>query len=306
MPKPPLIVICGPTSSGKSSLAMKLAPLFRGEIIIADSRQVYRGLDIGTSKPTPEEQEQVPHHLVDIKNPDEVFSVGEYKKLATQAIKDIHGRDKLPFLVGGTGLYIDAVAGGLDIPPVPPDKKLRTKLEKLDTKELFNQLEELDPQFAQEVDEQNKRRLVRALEVIKKTGQKFSDQRKRKPVPYQVLYLAIAWPREKLYQRIDTTVDQMIDEGLIDEIKQLLARGISYERLQDLGLEYRYISQAVTGQLPQDEAFQQLKYKSHQFAKRQLSWFRQNKKIHWLACASKLKPVVSKSDAEELISKISP
>jgi len=282
MSKPKLIVICGPTSSGKSGLAMKLAPKFQGEIVIADSRQVYRHLDIGTSKPTRDEQKQVPHHLVDIREPSEVFTAGEYKKLAEQAIADIHGRGKLPFLVGGTGLYIDAVAGGLDIPDIPPDQKLRDELEKLETTELLEQLKELDPEFAAEVDTQNKRRLVRALEVIKKTGQKFSDQRKLQPVPYHVLYLAIDWPRDELYQRIDQVIDRMMDQGLIDEVKQLLDQGIPYERLQELGLEYRFISQAVTGKLDQAEAIQELKYKSHQFAKRQLSWFRRNKKIHWL------------------------
>ncbi len=280
--KSKLIIICGPTSSGKSGLAMKLAPEFSGEIVIADSRQVYKDLTIGTSKPTKKDQQQAPHHLVDIVEPSKVFTVGQYKKIAEKAIADIHARNKLPFLVGGTALYIDSVARGLDIPEIEPDQKLRNKLEKQTETELFAKLEELDPEFAKQVDKQNKRRLVRAIEVCEKSGQKFSDLRKKKPVPYETLFLAIKWPREELYNRIDETVEDMIEQGLLDEVKGLLAAGLTYERLDNLGLEYRFASQIVAKKISEDEGVQKLKYASHQFAKRQLTWFRKYRDLHWL------------------------
>ncbi len=277
-----LVVICGPTSSGKSGLAMKLAPKFNGEIVIADSRQVYKQLDIGTAKPTPAEQKTVPHHLVDICEPGDDFSVGKYKKIATKAIAVVHRSGNLPFLVGGTGLYIDALTQGYEIPAVSPDSKLRSELEKKSLEQLYSEIKELDPLFATRVDRKNKRRLIRAIEVCQKTGRRFSDQRKKTKPPYDVVYLALDWPRAELYQRIDQTVDKMMAAGLKKEVSGLIDSGVSADWLLSIGLEYRYLTKIVTGDLAEADGIQQLKYASHQFAKRQLTWFRRNKKIHWL------------------------
>ncbi|MFC1721706.1 tRNA (adenosine(37)-N6)-dimethylallyltransferase MiaA [Patescibacteria group bacterium] len=290
-----LIVILGPTSSGKSGLAMKLVTESKGEIVIADSRQVYKDLNIGTSKPTPQDQQRVPHHLIDIKKSGDDSSVGEYKKLATETIKDIHKRKKTPFLVGGTGLYIDSITEGLEIPEVPPNLELRAELESKSLDTLVTELEELDYDFTEQVDRQNKRRLIRAIEVCRETGRKFSDLRQKKPVPFDILFLAIAWPREKLYQRIDDTVDQMMTSGLKQEIEGLLKKGVSSDWLINLGLEYRFITPVVQRTAKEAEAIQKLKYASHQFAKRQLTWFRRNKKIRWL------KPAEAESKASELV-----
>lgn len=292
-----LIVIGGPTSSGKSGLAMKIAPKFKGEIIIADSRQIYAGLNIGTSKPTPEDQKLVPHHLVDIRQPEKQFSVGNYKKLATKVISEIHRRNKIPFLVGGTGLYIDSIVEGLGIPEVSPNQELRNELEKKSLKDLIAKLKKLDPEFAKQVDQQNRRRLIRALEVCRETGKKFSELRRKKEVPYDILYLAIDWPRKELYERIDDTIDEMIKNGLEEEISNLLEQGVSPQWLLNLGLEYRFITPLVQKKATRAEAVQKLKYASHQFAKRQLTWFRKNKKIRWL------KPAEAESRTQELLIK---
>lgn len=290
-------MICGPTSSGKSALALKLARRFNGEIVSADSRQVYRGLDIGTSKPTAAEQKAVPHHLIDIFSPQHEFSVGEYKKLASQAIARIHQKKHLPFLVGGAGLYIDAVASGWSIPEVPPEPQLRAALEAKSFAQLFSQLRELDPETARTIDRHNKRRLIRALEVCLRTGDRFSRLRKKDPVPFAPLFLALAWPRAELYRRIDQTIDQMISRGLKTEVAHLLQKGLSPARLFDLGLEYRFIGEVFSGRLSERAAIQKLKTASHQYAKRQLTWFKRNKDIHWLP------PDKAESEARQLIEK---
>lgn len=277
-----LIVICGPTSSGKSALALSLAKKFKGEIVLADSRQVYRGLDIGTAKSSLAERKSVPHHLLDIINPGTDFSVAQYKKLAVAAIAAIHARDKIPFLEGGTGLYLDAITQGLAIPAIPPDPELRSRLESKTTTELLAQLQILDPAYAREVDPQNRRRLVRALEVCLKSGRPYSSERRQTKVPYEILYLAIRWPRAELYQRIDRQVDQIVSTGLKQEIKTLLTTGVSPDWLIKLGLEYKFLTPVVLNKAEEKTAVQKLKFASHQFAKRQLTWFRRNKKIRWL------------------------
>lgn len=294
---PKIVVICGPTASGKSALALNLASRFSGEIIGADSRQVYRRLDIGTSKPTPEELALIPHHLIDVCPPEHEFSVGEYKKLARQAITAVLQRKKLPFLVGGSGLYLDAVAGGLAIPAIAANAKLRAKLETKSFAALYTQLRRLDSVLAKTIDRHNKRRLVRALEVCLATGKPFSTLRKKEASPYNSLWLAIAWPRLQLYQRIDRTIDRMMAQGLKKEVASLIKDGISSTRLLSLGLEYRFISEVVTGRLAEAAAVQKLKFASHQYAKRQLTWFKRNKAIHWLP------PDSAESESRQLIEK---
>lgn len=281
--KTPLIVILGPTASGKTSLAIDLARKFRGEIICADSRSVYKKLDLGTAKPSEEEQKLVPHHLLDIVKPEEHFSVAEFKKLAEEKIADIWSRGKIPFLVGGSGLYIDSVIYGYDIPEVAPDQKLRDKLEKLSTEELFKNILEKDPEFSKKVDKNNKRRLIRALEVMEKTGQKFSKLRKKNPPKYNLLILGIDLPREELYQKIDARVDSRVKAGMIEEVRDLIEKDkIDMTWLDDLGLEYRYLTRYILGRMTKEDAIQELKFAIHNFVRRQMTWFRKNKKIQWI------------------------
>ena len=290
-----IVIICGPTASGKSALALNLAQVFYGEIIGADSRQVYQRLDIGTSKPTPEELRLVPHHLINVCDPEHKFSVGEYKKLAAAAIEKTTAKKHLPFLVGGTGLYLDAVAGELVIPEITADPKIRTDLERKSYADLYSQLKKLDPALAESIDRHNKRRLVRAVEVCLITGKPFSQVRQKRRCPYDTLWLAIRWPRPELYRRIDLTIDRMVKQGLNREVARLITEGVSFTRLFELGLEYRYVGEIVAHRLSEADAVQKLKFASHQYAKRQLTWFKRNPKIHWLS------PHTAAKEAENLI-----
>ncbi len=281
--KPPLIVVLGPTASGKSGLAIALAQHFDGEIVSADSRQVYRDLDIGTAKVTAEEQELVPHHLLDVANVEEVYTVSQFQQQAIAAIDDILVRDHLPLLAGGSPHYIQAVVDHLTIPPVPPQPALRAQLEARPLAELLAQLEQLDPQAAASIDRNNPRRVIRALEVCLVTGQPFSTQRRTGEPLYRSLLIGISWPRAVLYARIDARVDERMRQGMAQEVRDLLARGISHERLEALGLEYRYISRWLCGDFASEtEMVQRLKYAIHDFTRRQLSWFRKDQRITWL------------------------
>lgn len=278
-----LVVILGPTASGKTKLAINLAKKFHGEIICADSRSVYKKLDIGTAKPTQKEQTEVPHHLLDVANPGDIFTVAQFQKLANKKINEISKRGKIPFLVGGSGLYIDSIIYGLKIPEVAPDWKLRSSLEKLSTSELFNQLTIKDPVFAKQIDKNNSRRLIRALEIIQKTDIKISDIRRKNPPKYPILILGININREKLYKNIDQRIDQRINKGLIEEVEKLINKDkVNSKWLENLGLEYRYITKYVLGELSKKDAIEQLKFASHNFARRQMTWFRKNEKIHWI------------------------
>lgn len=281
--KPPLIVVLGPTASGKSGLAIALARRFDGEIVSADSRQVYRGLDIGTAKVTAEERAFVPHHLLDVADVEEVYSVSQFQQQAIEAIDGILARSHLPFLAGGSPHYIQAVVDHLTIPPVPPQSALRAQLEARPLGDLLAQLEQLDPQAAASIDRNNARRVVRALEVCLVTGQPFSAQRRVREPLYRSLLLGISWPREVLYARIDARVDERMRQGMVQEVRDLLAQGISHERLEALGLEYRYISRWLRGELASEaEMVQRLKYAIHDFTRRQLSWFRKDQRIIWV------------------------
>lgn len=282
-PLPPLVVVLGPTASGKSSLGILLAQTFDGEIVSADSRQVYRGLDIGSAKVTPEERALVPHHLLDVADPGEIYTVSHFQQDAIAAINDILARGKLPFLVGGSPHYIQSVVDHLDIPRIPPQPELRAQLETRPLPDLLAQLEQLDPQSAAEIDRQNPRRVIRALEVCLVSGKPFSALRGKANPLYRPLLLGICWPRETLYARIDARVDERMDQGMVQEVRALLARGISHERLDSLGLEYRYISRLLRGEFANEaEMTQRLKYAIHDFTRRQLTWFRKEKRIVWL------------------------
>jgi len=282
-PLPKLVVLLGPTASGKSGSGITLAQHFNGEIISADSRQVYRGLDIGTAKVTPAEQALVPHHVLDVADPREVYTVAQFQQDAITAINDTLKRGHQPFLVGGSPHYIQAVVDNLDIPHIEPQPELRAQLEKRSLPELLAQLEELDPQSAATIDRNNPRRVIRALEVCLISGNPFSQQRKMAEPLYQCLLLGIEWPREILYHRIDARVDERMQQGMVEEVQGLLDEGISHERLEALGLEYRYITRLLRGEFKnEDEMVQKLKYAIHDFTRRQLTWYRKDKRIVWV------------------------
>ncbi|MFL5629012.1 MAG: tRNA (adenosine(37)-N6)-dimethylallyltransferase MiaA [Ktedonobacteraceae bacterium] len=279
----PLIVVLGPTASGKSTLGIVLAQRFNGEIVSADSRQVYRGLDIGTAKVSPEERVLVPHHLLDVADVQEIYTVAQFQQRAITTIDDILARGHLPLLVGGSPHYIQAVVDNLDIPSIPPQPALRAELEACSLSDLLSQLEQLDPAGAASIDRNNPRRVIRALEVCLISGKPFSEQKRMAAPLYNSLLLGIHWPREVLYQRIDMRVDERMQLGMVQEVRNLLEQGISHERLEALGLEYRFISRWLRGEFASEaEMVQRLKYAIHDFTRRQLTWFRKDQRIIWL------------------------
>ena len=280
---PKLVVVLGPTASGKSGSGITLAQCFHGEIVSADSRQVYHGLDIGTAKVTPEERALIPHHLLDVADPREIYTVAQFQRDAIAAINDILARGHQPFLVGGSPHYIQAVIDNLEIPHIEPQPKLRTQLAARPLAELLAQLEELDPQSASTIDRNNPRRVIRALEVCLVSGKPFSQQRRVAAPLYLSLLLGIEWPREVLYRRIDARVDERMRQGMVQEVQRLLDEGVIHERLEALGLEYRFISRWLRGEFKsEDEMVERLKYAIHDFTRRQLTWFRKDKRIAWI------------------------
>jgi len=280
--KPSLIVILGTNASGKSSLGIRLAKKFNGEIVSADSRQVYKGLDIGSGKVTKTEQEAIPHYMLDVVKPNTEFSLARYQKLAFSAIDNILKRKKLPFLVGGTGLYIQAICDNLNIPKVKPNKKLRKKLEKLSLKELQKKYKKIDLDSYNKIDNKNSRRLIRAIEVVKSTGKSFWKQRQKKEAKYNCLKIGVTHPLNILEERIKVRLEKRLRQGLIKEVKDLLESGTRYRRLYDFGLEYRRVAQYLKGELTRQE-MEELLYKNIcQFAKRQMTWFKRDKEIIWV------------------------
>ncbi len=279
MKKPKIIVIVGPTASGKTALSIELAERFKGEIISADSRQVYRGLDIGTAKVTPEEMRGIPHHLIDVADPRDVYTVAEYVEEGTKAIKEIVEHGNVPIIVGGTFFYIDALLGKFILPDTPPNPLLRKELEELDTSALYALLHAKDPDYASIVDKDNPRRLVRALEIIEVLGHMPQNTSE---TPYGVLTLGVHIEKELLHQRIHDRILSRIDAGMIGEVKRLEAEGVSYERMQDLGLEYRYISRFINNNIDLETMVRELDLKSRQYAKRQITWLKRDKEIIWV------------------------
>lgn len=281
--KPPLLVVLGPTASGKSGLGILLAQHVSGEIVSADSRQVYRGLDIGSAKVTLEEQALVPHHMLDVADPRAIYTVSQFQQAAIEAIAAIVQRGHLPLLVGGSPHYIQAVVDHLSIPPVPPQPALRAQLEARSLNDLLMELRERDPQSYVAIDRNNPRRVIRALEVCIITGQPFSAQRGVADPLYRSLLLGIHWPREVLYQRIDQRVDERMQQGMVQEVRDLLAQGVTFERLEALGLEYRFIARWLRGEFSSEaQMVERLKYAIHDFTRRQLSWFRRDQRILWI------------------------
>ncbi len=278
----PLIAILGPTAVGKSALAIKLAEEFRGEIVSADSRQVYRGMDIGTAKPSPDERRRIPHHLLDMVNPDEPFTLAQYQKLAYTAIAEIHARGKVPFLVGGSGLYVRAVLEGLSIPRVAPNPARREQLESQDSATVYARLQQLDPVAAARIDPRNKRRIIRAVEVCEAIGKPISELQTRASPDYRVLRIGVTMPREELYRRINARVDQMIAAGLVAEVRALVAQGYALDSPALSGLGYRQMARHVKGEIPLEEAVRLLKRDTRRFVHHQYSWFRlDDPRIQW-------------------------
>lgn len=281
-----VVVILGPTAVGKTSLSLALAERFDGEIVSADSRLIYRGMDIGTAKPTPEEQSRISHHLMDVTTPDRPLSLAEYQRLAYAAIDDIHRRGRLPFLVGGTALYLRAVIEGLRIPEVPPNPELRAKLEAFAESEgheaLHRRLAELDPVGAEAIDGRNVRRVIRALEIVLETGQPKSELEGSEPPPYRILTIGLMMERELLHARIAERVRRMIDEGLVDETARLLAAGYAPNLPGLTSLGYREIGQYLREELTLDEAVERICIETNRFVRHQSTWFRRMGGIRWV------------------------
>ncbi len=282
----PLVVIVGPTAVGKSAVALHLAQALDGEIISADSRQVYRGLDIGTAKPTPAERAQIPHHLIDILDPDETLGLAQYQALATAAIDAIQGRGRLPLLVGGTGQYIRGVLEGWRAPEVAPNPALRAYLtaeaERKGADKLFAWLAALDPAAAGWIDPRNVRRVVRALEVTLTTGRPFSELRRRQPPSYDALQIGLTLPRDVLYARADARIDAMIAAGWADEVRRLLEQGYNLSLPAMSSLGYREMGRYVLGQIDLAEAIRLIRQATRRFIRHQANWFRlSDPRIHW-------------------------
>lgn len=282
-----LLVIAGPTAVGKTALAITLAQTLGGEIISADSRQVYRSMDIGTAKPTPAERAAAPHHLIDIVEPDEEFSLARYQDLATAAIASIAARGRLPILAGGTGQYLAAVLEGWSIPRVAPQLELRAALQhEADTRgalALHERLAQVDPAAAASIAFTNVRRVIRAIEVYEVTGHPISEQQAKQPPPYHTRALWLTLPAGELYRRIDARIDAMIAAGLVNEVRRLIEQGYSWELPAMSGLGYREFQAYFAGHTPLAEAVQRLKYDTHAFARRQPAWFRRLPHVEQMA-----------------------
>lgn len=282
----PLWVILGPTAVGKTSLALELAQRVSGEIVSADSRQVYRYMDIGTAKPTPEQQSAVPHHLIDIVDPDENLALAQFQALAYTAIDDIHERGGIPLLVGGTGQYISAVIDGWSIPAVPPNDALRAELESFARDQgsmaLHDRLASLDATAAANIPYQNVRRVIRALEVCIETGQQITELQRKSPPPYQVVIHGLTLDRDDLYEQADRRVDLMSEQGFVEEVARLLEMGYPRTLPSMSGLGYREIARYLDGEIPLDAAILLTKNATHDFIRRQYTWFRKmGERVMW-------------------------
>lgn len=289
---PKLIVILGPTASGKTEFAVKLAKKFNGEIINADSRQIYIGMDIGTAKPYKIKNDSVkskniliykniPHYLIDIITPNETFTLSQYQELAKKSIEDIINRNKTPFLVGGTGLYIQSIVDNLKIPEVPPNEKIRWQLEKLNNKQLLNKLKKLDPKTFQVIDKNNKRRIIRALEVCLVTGKPFSKLKRKGKQIFNTLQIGIDVPRNVLYRRIDKRVEKMIARELVKEVKKLNKK-YPFKLPAMSGIGYKEFESYFNKKISLKQTIDLIKKNTRGYAKRQMTWFKKDKRIQWI------------------------
>ena len=284
--KPPLVLILGPTAVGKTELAIQLAVRLNGEIVSADSRLFYRGMDIGTAKPSSEEQRRVPHHLIDIADPDDILSLAVFQQKARDAITDIHTRNKIPFLVGGTGQYIRAVTEGWTPPEVEPDERLRGELERIKQDRgvywLYENLRKLDPAAAEKIDARNYRRTIRALEVILTTGRRFSEQRGQSDSPFHLITVGLTRPRAELYERVDQRIALMFANGFLEEVKGLLARGYSPSLPTMSAIGYRECIRVINGEIDEEQAKAEIRRITRIFVRRQANWFKESDpNIRW-------------------------
>lgn len=277
--KPKILVIVGPTASGKSDLAVLLAKQFDGEVLSADSRQVYRGMNIGTGKVTKHEMGGVPHHLLDVASPKKIYTASDFKEDGKQALEEIIQRKKLPIVCGGTGFYIAALIDDLLLPDVPPDLTLRKQLEKKTAAELFAVLKKLDSARAKSIDAKNPRRLVRAIEIARALGKVPTLKRKEH---YDPLVIGIAVPQELLRERIHIRLKKRMRMGMVAEAKRLHESGLSWRRMEALGLEYRYLARYLQKKLTRTTMLVELEKEIYQYAKRQMTWFNKDKRVHWI------------------------
>jgi tRNA dimethylallyltransferase len=287
----PLLVIVGPTAVGKTALALRLAESLDGEIVSADSRLFYREMDIGTAKPTPDERARVPHHLIDIAEPDETVGLAEFQEQAYSAIAGAHARGRLPLLVGGTGQYVRSVVEGWCIPRVPPDPALRAELEaqaeQEGARQLHARLVKLDPAAAQRIDPRNVRRVIRALEVCLITGQPISEQQRKRPPPYRILQIGLTMERAALYARVDQRVEAMMAAGLEDEVRRLVEAGYGWDLPAMSGLGYVQFRPYFEGQMTLGEVVTEIKRATRRFIRHQYNWFRlNNPAIRWFDAAA--------------------
>lgn len=286
--KPKLLVLVGPTAVGKTKMSIELAKTFNAEIISGDSMQVYRHMDIGTAKIKPEEMAGIPHHLIDIHEPDYAYSVAEFQESCRQLITDIHARGKLPFIVGGTGLYVESVCYNFQFSEVGSDEAFRK--EQFDYAEahgpemLHKKLQQIDPVSAERLHPNDVRRVIRALEIYHMTGTRQSDQlaAQKKESPYELCIVGLTMDRQMLYNRIEDRIDEMMAEGLVEEVASLLDRGVGPGCISMQGLGYKEIASYLREDVPLETAVSELKRDTRRFAKRQLSWFRHMKDIHWV------------------------
>ena len=287
--KKPMIILTGPTAVGKTDLSIQLAKAINGEIISADSMQVYRHMDIGSAKVTPEEMDGVPHHLIDVLEPEEEFNVVVFQKLAKEALTGIYERGHIPIIVGGTGFYIQALLYDIDFTENDGDTAIRMELEKLAQTQgagcLHQMLQEIDPESAAAIHQNNVKRVIRAIEFYRQTGKKISlhnEQEREKQSPYQFLYYVLDTDRKTLYERIDRRVDLMMEHGLVDEVKHLADMGCTRNMVSMQGLGYKEILDYLSGEIPLEEAVYILKRDTRHFAKRQITWFKRERDVRWL------------------------
>lgn len=286
--KPKIITILGPTAAGKTSLSIKLAKEFNGEVVSADSRQVYKGMDLGTGKVTKEEAQGVPHHLIDVIEPQEDFNVVKFQELAYEAIDEILEKNKLPFFVGGSSFYLYSIIDGYVFPGVPPKPDLRKKLQGKPVDEVYEKLKELDPNRAEELEKNNKRRVIRSIEIAQELGEVPDLENKPR---YDCLLLGVKHSRERLKELIAERLEKRFEKGMVQEVKDLHEQGVSWEQLEEFGLEYRWIARYLQDKVDKEEMKDSLQTDIEQFAKRQMTWFKKDDRINW---------VDNKEEAEKL------
>ena len=288
MNKPKVIVICGPTASGKTALSIELAKKVNGEIISSDSMQIYKDMDIGTAKTTEKEMQGIKHYLIDFVEPNQRYSVAEFKKDAENAIEEVLEKDKTPIVVGGTGLYVDSLIYGIEYPDIELDEKYREELEKRADKEglelLYNEAKKIDPQAIEKISKNDKKRILRILEIYKATGKNKTEQEKesrKNGIKYDYKVFAINMDREILYDRINKRVDIMIENGLIEEVEKLLKKYTEFPTAMQ-GLGYKEVVEYLQGKITKEEMIENIKRETRRYAKRQITWFKKNKQTIWI------------------------